>query len=276
MYLDRRLFGRALEGSLTLGVGTLLNDVTAGLRRYFGAGQSWLAPTLTARFENQAILLYDDDGENVGRTDTREGVLFAGLEQGITGGWLLALGFDGRSWKDGNTTAVGGDSATNGSSAGLRAAAYRPKGAWKAGGELIWSDSFQRAGVEMSYALELGKFTLTPMGRLGWGEDLPLQDQFPLGGSLGFPGLATEQLRGDREVFAGLGAAHPIKGPLRWEVLVAVGRSANGGELFADTDWLGGARGGLAIDTPIGDVQAAYGFTTTGIDNVYVRLGRWF
>jgi hypothetical protein len=70
--------------------------------------------------------------------------------------------------------------------------------------------------------------------------------------------------------------SHPISGFLRWEVLAAVGRSANGGDLFADSDWLGGARAGLAAETPIGDVQAAYGFTTTGIDNVFVRIGRWF
>ena len=66
MYLDRRLFGRALEGSLTIGVGTLLNDVTAGLRRYFGGGRSWLAPTVTLHVENETILLYDADGSNVG------------------------------------------------------------------------------------------------------------------------------------------------------------------------------------------------------------------
>ena len=276
MYLDRRLFGRALEGSITIGVGTLLNDATAGLRRYFGGGRSWLAPTATLHIENETILLYDADGSNVGRTDTREGVVFAGLEEGVRAGWVLAAGFDGRSWKDGGSAEVGGDSASDGSSAGVRVAAYRPRGAWRAGAELIWSNSFERAGLETSYRFHLGGVAVTPIARLGWGKDLPLQDQFPLGGTIGFPGLATEQLRGDREVFAGLGASHPIRGPLRWEVLVAAGRSANGGELFTDTDWLGGVRAGLAIDTPIGDVQAAYGFTTTGIDNVYVRLGRWF
>ncbi len=276
MYLDRRLFGRALEGSLTVGVGTLQNDATAGLRRYFGGGRSWLAPTLTLHVENETILLYDADGSNVGRTDTREGVVFAGLEEGVRAGWVVAAGFDGRSWRDDGSAAVGGDSGSDGSSAGVRVAAYRPRGAWQAHAEVVWSNSFRRAGLASSYLFHLGKLGITPMVRLGWGEDLPLQEQFPLGGSLGFPGLATEQLRGDREVFAGLGASHPIRGPLRWEILVAAGRSADGGELFADTDWVGGVRGGLAIDTPIGDVQAAYGITTTGIDNVYVRLGRWF
>lgn len=276
MYLDRRLFGHAIAGSLTLGVGTLLNDVTGGLRRYFGAGRSWIAPTLTLHFENQAILLYDAEGSSEGRTDTREGVVFAGFEQGVSGGWVLAAGFDGRSWRDGDATAVGGNPASDGSSAGIRVAAQHPRGAWQSDGEFVWSTTFQRVGLQTSYSASLGRFTLTPLARVGWGQDLPLQDQFPLGGTIGFPGLATEQLRGDREVFAGLGLSHPIRGPVRWELLVAAGRSANGGSLFENTDWLGGMRGGLVIDTPIGDVQAAYGFTTTGIDNVYVRIGRWF
>ena len=276
MYLDRRLFGRAFEGSVTLGVGTLLNDVTGGLRRYFGAGKSWLAPTVTLHFENQTILLYDADGQGVGRTDTRQGVVFAGLEQGVVGGWVLAAGFDGRSWRDGDATPVGGNPASDGSSAGVRVGAFRPRGDWKGNGEFVWSSTFQRLGLQTSYDLALAGFTVTPIVRLGWGQDLPLQDQFPLGGTLGFPGLATEELRGDREVFGGLGVSHPVRGPVRWEVLVAAGRSAQGGSLFANSDWLGGARGGLAVETPIGNIQAAYGLTTTGIDNVFVRIGRWF
>ena len=276
MYLDRRLFGHAYEGSVTLGIGTLLNDLTLGLRRYFGVGQTWLAPTLTVHLENQAVTQYNGDGDDIGRTDTRQGVLFAGLEQGVSGGWLLAAGFDGRLWNGGDGGTSDSSASGDGSSAGLRATVRRPRGNWIADAELVWSSTFQRVGVATSYLVQLGKWSLTPTARIGWGEELPLQDQFPLGGTQGFPGLATEQLRGNREVFGGLAVSHPISGFLRWEVLAAVGRSANGGDLFVSSDWLGGARAGLAAETPIGDVQAAYGFTTTGIDNVFVRIGRWF
>lgn len=276
MYLDRRLLGHAYEGSVTLGFGTLLNDLSLGLRRYFGVGQTWLAPTLTVHLENQAITLYDADGQDLGRTDTRQGVLFAGLEQGIGPGWVVGGGFDGRLWRDGDASSVGGDPPANSSSVGVRAFIRRPFGSWLADGSLVWSADYESVSLATSYTVHLGKLALTPSARIGWGEDLPLQDQFPLGGSGGFPGLAVEQLRGNREVFGGLGLSHPIKGSLRWEVLAAVGRSANGGALFADTDWLGGLRGGLLVGTPIGDVQAAYGLTTTGIDNVFVRVGRWF
>jgi NTE family protein len=276
MYLDRRLFGRAYEGSATLGVGTLLNDLDLGLRRYFGVGRAWLAPTLTVHLENQALTLYDSAGQDVGRADTRQGVLFAGIEHGATSGWVFGVGVDGRLWKDGDATAAGGSPSTTGSSGGIRVSARDMRGVWTTEGEMIWSTTFQRVGLATSYAVKLGRWTVTPIARVGWGEDLPLQDQFPLGGSEGFPGLAVEELRGNREVFTALEVSHPISGSLRWELLAAAGRSANGGDLFAVSDWLGGLRAGLAVETPVGDVVAAYGRTTTGIDNVFVRIGRWF
>ncbi len=275
MYLDRRLFHQPLEGSATLGFGTLTNDLALGLRRYFGVGQTWIAPTLTVHLENQAINLYAPDGGDLGRTDTRQGVLFGGVEQGV-GGWMLAAGFDGRLWNGGDTATTGTGSDPDGSSAGVRVAARRPRGAWRVDGEMVWSSTFQRVGLATSLAVGLGEWRVVPAVRLGWGAYLPLQDLFPLGGTQGFPGLSTEELRGDREVYLGLGISHPIAGTARWEVLAAAGRSADGGALFAATDWLGGVRAGVAIGTPIGDIQVAYGITTTSIDNVFVRIGRWF
>jgi len=276
MYLNRRFAGNPLELSAMLGVGTLTNDVTLGLRRYFGAGRTWLAPTVTVHLQNQAINFYTDDGIDAGQTDTRQGVVFAGIEQGFSAGWVLGVGFDGRTWNGGEVPLGSDDSTTDGSSAGVRLFARRPHGAWKTDASLVWSESYQLASLATSYTFTFGKLSLTPIARFGWGADLPLQDQFPLGGTAGFPGLSVEELRGDRELFGGLELSHPIRGSLRWEVLAAVGRSATGGDLFTDTDWLGGARAGIAVETPIGDVQAAYGITTTNIDNVFVRIGRWF
>ena len=276
MYLDRRLGGAPVEWSAMLGVGTLTNDITLGFRRYLGAGLTWVAPTASVHLENQAINFYTSDGVAAGRTDTRQGVLFLGVEQGFSAGWVLGAGFDGRSWNGGEVPAGDPDSTSDGSSAGVRLFARRPHGAWKTNAALIWSGSYQQAALTTSYTVDLGKLAVTPIVRLGWGADLPLQDQFPLGGTGGFPGLAVEQLRGDRELFGGLELSHPIRGSLRWEVLAAAGRSAYGGDLFADTDWLGGVRAGVALETPIGDVQAAYGITTTKTDNMFVRIGRWF
>jgi len=266
MYLERRLFGHPLEASATLGIGTLLNDLSLGLRRYFGAGQAWFAPTLTAHLENQDILLYDVNGDEAGRADTREAIGFAGVEQGA-GGWVLSLGFDGRAWHD---------TTDDGTSAGFRAGARRQQGAWVAAGEFVWSSTLQKVSATTSYTFRPGRFEVTPIAQVGWGEDLPLQEQFPLGGAVGFPGLATEQVRGNREVFGAVDVLHPIGGPVRWELLLAAGRSADNGPLLADTGWLGGARLGVAVDTPVGPVQAAYGLATSGEGTAFVRIGHWF
>ena len=128
----------------------------------------------------------------------------------------------------------------------------------------------------VSTTISAGRIEVTPHARLGWGEFLPLQQQFPLGGSGGFPGIAVEGLRGDREVFGGVQTAFSLRPPLSLRLLVTAGRSANGGDLFSSDGWLAGARAGLGLDTPIGPVQFEYGVASGGRDQLFVRIGRWF
>jgi hypothetical protein len=130
--------------------------------------------------------------------------------------------------------------------------------------------------METFGSFEAGRLTLTPRGRIGWGEFLPLQSQFPLGGDDGFPGYAVHQLRGDREVFGSAQAAWAVVPSVSIRLLVAGGRSASGGSLFASEGWLGGLRAGAGIDTPVGPVIFEYGVASDGSDQLFVRIGRWF
>jgi hypothetical protein len=122
----------------------------------------------------------------------------------------------------------------------------------------------------------IGPIRLRPRVRLGWGEDLPLQATFPLGGDDGFPGLHIGELRGDREVFVDLLLTYPLKAPFVGRLEAAAGRSATGGDLIADDGWVGGARIGLGAETPVGPVRFEYGLATEGRSAFFVRLGRWF
>lgn len=275
MYLDRHLFGTALEGSGTLGLSRIRTDFTLGMRRYFGVGRARLAPTITGRLGDQKVVRYNESGQENGRPTTREAILFAGLERELGSQWVVALGFDARTWVDADTTLVE-TTGERGSSGGalLRIAHYPGSSTLLA--EAIWSGTFRRLQGELAATVRAGRFTFVPRGRVGWGEYLPLQSQFPLGGSDGFPGYAVEELRGDRELFAGLQTAYEIRPPFSIRLLVATGRSAVGGELLASEDWLVGARAGIGIDTPIGPVQFEYGVGSKGRDQLFVRIGRWF
>ena len=275
MYLDRHLFGTAFEGSGTLGLSRLKTDLTLGVRRYFGVGRARLAPTVTGRIDDQKIVRYNESGQESGRPSTHEAIVFAGLERELGSQWVVSLGFDGRVWRDADTTLTE-EAGDKGSSGGglVRIAHYPGTSAFLAEG--IWSGTFRRLQGEVAATFTAGRLTLTPHGRAGWGEYLPLQSQFPLGGSNGFPGYAVEELRGDRELFVGLQTAFEIRSSLSLRVLLAGGRSASGGDLFVSEDWLAGVRAGLGLETPIGPVHFEYGVGTKKRDQLYVRIGRWF
>jgi len=275
MYLDRHFFGTALEGSGTLGLSRLKTDLTLGVRRYFGVGRARLAPAITGRFADQKIVLYNEGGQESGRPNTEEAVLFAGLERELGTNWVLSFGFDGRVWRDADTT-LEHSSGENGSSGGVIFRAGRHPGTSGLLLEGIWSGTFRRLQWVANTTVGKGRVEVTPQFRFGWGEFLPLQQQFPLGGSGGFPGLPIEGLRGDREVYGAVQTAIALRPPFSLRLLIAAGRSANGGDLFASDGWLGGARAGLGLDTPIGPVQFEYGLASEGRDQLFVRIGRWF
>ena len=275
MYLDRHLFGTAFEGSATAGLSRLKTDLTAGVRRYFGVGRSRLAPAISGRLSEEKIVLYNDADQERGRPTTREAVLFAGFERELTGQWVVSLGFDGRVWRDADTTltTAAGDEGSSGGLA-LRIAHY-PGGSTVLA-EGIWSGTFRRASAEVALPVVAGRLVFTPHARVGWGELLPLQSQFPLGGDNGFPGLPVHGVRGDREAYAGLQTAYEIFPSFSLRLLLAGGRSASGGSVFASDDWLGGVRAGAGFGTPVGPVLVEYGFATDGRDLLFVRIGRWF
>jgi hypothetical protein len=220
-------------------------------------------------------VLYSEAGQERGRPTTQEATLFAGFERELAGQWVVAFGFDARGWKDADTTltAALGDEGSSGGAA-IRIAHYPGRSALFA--DAVWSGTFRRLHAELATDVTVGRLLLTPRARAGWGEFLPLQSQFPLGGDEGFPGYPVHAVRGDREAYASLQAAWELIPSFSIRLLLAGGRSAVGGSAFESEDWLGGIRAGVGLDTPIGPVVAEYGFATDGRDLLFVRIGRWF
>jgi hypothetical protein len=274
-YLDRRLFATPLELGLALALSRRESDLTAGLRRYFGAVRSRLSPAVVAHFAEEDITIYQD-GDEVGQPTTRQAVLFAGLEREFSAGWVLSGGFDGRLWLDSTRSFDPNASDDEGQSAGARLRLERHPGTVTATTEVIWSASFQRVSGEYAVDFHLGAATLTPRVRAGWGDGLPLQNQFPLGGDEGFPGHPTEGVRGDRELFGSLQGDLPLGGgPLSLRALLAAGRSALGTESVLEDPWIGGVRWHRdrlaarrrAVRIRLRDRRG---------DNLFVRVGKWF
>lgn len=267
--VDRRLFALALEGSAALFLGELRNELYLGFRRNYQLGRQLMTPTLTARLATESVRRFDPLGEELNTVETREAIGFVGVERSFQSGWQVALGPTGHAWRE-----PGREQSTLGLVARV-VKASRNRGR-VLGTELLWTGLYRRADFDGEALVKAGPLRLRPRIQLGWGEKLPLQASFPLGGDDGFPGLHLGERRGDRQVLLGLLVTYPLKGPFVGRVELATGRTAFGGQLFRSAGWMTGIRAGVGAETPVGPVRLEYGVASGGRGALFVRLGRWF
>ncbi|HUR95205.1 MAG TPA: patatin-like phospholipase family protein [Gemmatimonadales bacterium] len=268
--VDRRLFGRALEGSAALYLGELRRELALGMRRNFQVGRQLLNPTLSVRLANEDIRRFDARGEELAQGFTREAIGFAGIERHIAAGWSLAVGAEGRTWDEPGRA----DRSTAGAVARVVGASRQRGRVLQA--ELAWTGMYRRVAMDGTVTGRVGVVRIAPRLRLGWGEGLPLQLGFPLGGEDGFPGYHIGERRGEREVMLGVLFTVPLKGPLLARLELASGGTDASSPRFVDGGWSFGARAGIGAETPVGPVRFEYGLALRGRDALFVRLGRWF
>jgi NTE family protein len=267
--VDRSVFGAAAEGSGAILLGELRRELYLGLRRKYQVGHQLLDPTLTIRLATENVKRFGSGGGELPEAETREAIGFAGAERVLDQNWEGALGIYGHTWREparGNLSTIGGLARITRTTR-TRGRVFLAEG--------IWTGVYRRAALEGEASLQLGAVRVTPRARLGWGEQLPLQSTFPLGGDDGFPGLHIGERRGDREAMVGVMFTVPIRRPLLGRIEFAGGRTALGGG-FLEGDWVGGVRGGIGADTPVGPVRFEYGYSTENRGALLLRLGRWF
>jgi predicted acylesterase/phospholipase RssA len=267
--VDRRLLDLALEGSAAVFIGELRKELYLGLRRNYQLGRQLLTPTLTTRLASESVRRFDMEGDEVDRARTREALGFVGVERWFTGGWLAALGAVGLIWHE-----PGRDQSTLGGS--VRVINETRSGQRLAQAALLWTGLYHRADFNGELYTRIGPVRLRPRVRFGWGEHLPLQATFPLGGEDGFPGLHIGERRGDRELLLDVLMTYPLRSPFVGRLELAIGRSRLGGAVVDQDGWVAGGRIGVGAETPIGPVRLEYGVADGGRGTLFVRLGRWF
>jgi NTE family protein len=268
--VDRRLFGLALEGSTAVYLGELRRELYGGLRRNFQLGHQLINPAVTGRVAEEEVRRFEPDGHEIREARVREGIGFLGAERRLAHGWHLSAGLEGRAWHE---PGIGNRSAAGAVVVASRASRGRGR---VFSAELLWTGIYRRAAFDGTLVARAGRVRVFPRLRLGWGDRLPIQLRFPLGGNDGFPGLHIGERRGDREAMVSVLVATPIDGPLLGRVEIAAGRSDSGGVFINSEGWIAGVRAGLGAETPFGPVRIEYGFATRGREALFVRLGRWF
>jgi len=267
--VERRVFDLALEGSTALFLGEFRKELYLGLRRNYQLGRQLMTPAFTTQLATEWVRRFEAEGDEIGTAFTREALGFLGVERLFDAGWRVALGLSAHAWHE-----PGRNRSTLGIGAqGIKAGR---SGEQVLGVDLIWTGLYHRVAFDGEASIRTGALRFEPRLRLGWGERLPLQASFPLGGEDGFPGLHIGERRGDREVVISTLFTYGLKGPFVGRIELAAGRSAFGGGVLASDGWLAGARVGLGAETPVGPVRFEYGLTHGSRDAVFVRLGRWF
>lgn len=268
--VDRRFLNRAIEGSGALFLGELRRELALGLRRNYQVGRQLFNPTVTVRLANEDVRRFDGDGEEIASAETREGVGFAGIERPLAPGWDFALGAEARTWDEPgrqNKSTLGGIARATG--------ATRQRGRVLLA-EAEWTGMYQRATFDGTLTAKVGRVRIQPRLLLGWGDGLPLQLGFPLGGEDGFPGYHIGERRGDREAMGSLLFIVPLKGPLLGRLQLATGGTDASSATFPGGGWTAGVRAGVGAETPVGPVRFEYGVALRGRTAFLVRLGRWF
>ena len=149
--------------------------------------------------------------------------------------------------------------------------------------EMLAFTDFQRGKIDVSKRWNLaGEMDFTARLSAGWGNRLPVQETFALGGEDGFAGFRIGELRGTQEAFGSILVRKRLKSVLHVRVEVMTGDVSSGygalprvpgttsGELF------GGIRVGLEAATPAGPIRVEEGVANTGQRAILIRVGRWF
>ncbi|MBK5187477.1 MAG: hypothetical protein JJD97_04480 [Gemmatimonadaceae bacterium] len=269
-YSDHRLLGLAVEGSAVARIGTFRNDLHLMLRGNQLLDRQLFNPLISIDLSHEDIRRFDGDGNTLPTMSTRELGAFAGYEHEYRDRWWLQGGVMGAAWHD--------STRSNAGAAGVTAGIYRVT---RQGDRLFevraeLTSIFRSARAEVMWPISAGRLHVTPRVRYGWGEKLPSQLSYALGGDEGFPGLHLGERRGDREAYASTLLTYRVLGPLVVRLELAAGATAIGGDLLPRDGWLAGARTGLGVDTPVGPIRAEYGYNSVQRGTVFIRVGRWF
>jgi hypothetical protein len=274
--VDHSVFGANAEGAVVARFGSYEQDALGFLRLHTDLRGGHLPVTVGGRLAHESVRLFKGSGE-LPSAETNEGEGFIGLhDDPAAGAWRYEAMMVARVWREPGRNTRG--------SVGLRAALFRARDEYEMGtiAEVIALTDHQRLRVDASRTIDLGSTQLRFRARVGWGNRLPVQQTFSLGGSDGFAGLRIGDIRGSQEAYAALQLKRGIVPQLRFVLEGMIGAVGDGYGFLArrDSTELGrayaGVRVGFEATTPIGPIRVEEGVNHLGARVLLVRVGYWF
>ncbi len=136
-------------------------------------------------------------------------------------------------------------------------------------------DEYNKLEVQGIQFLTRGRHTFLGGLRMGWspGGELPVYDEFTLGGFLSLSGFNDDELRGQNMGVARLGYYYRLFGAFHLGGWLEAGNVWDASDDFG-RDLIGSSTLLLGADTLAGPIYFAYGVAEGGNSRIYVTLGR--
>lgn len=275
--IDRTLLSGDAEAVGLVRLGTYEQDIDVFVRRRALVGTRYVPFTVEAKLAHESVRLFSGDGE-LPSAETRELVGFVGLKQDPrVDVWHGEIGLDARLWREPLRDTRG--------TFGVRASLFRAESEYEMGSlvELLGFYDFQRGRLDVSRLWQVTTgIDLTTRLRAGWGNRLPVQETFALGGDDGFAGFRIGELRGSQEAFGSILVRKRLSSLLQVRVELMSGEVSSGSGLLQRVpgttagELFGGLRAGLEAATPVGPIRVEEGVANTGQRAILIRVGRWF
>jgi len=268
--VDRRGRSGDIEWTGLLTLARFHRELEIGSRLFTGLTRYAVTPTARIHLTNDVIRKFEVPDVEDTRDEVPETRGFVGLERPFFNGWHVTAGAEALAWRE---PARDRDYAIGGRLTILRRRDPEPRRILV---DAQWNTTWFRAEAEAAVRISAGPLVMEPRLRAASGRDLPVHRRLVFGGDDGFPGLNRYELRGDREVVASIQSVLRVAGPATLRLLLAAGRTDNGGRLIADDGWHAGVRIGVGVESPIGPIQLEQGWSSHGRRANWIRIGRWF
>ena len=142
------------------------------------------------------------------------------------------------------------------------------------GGDVVYRKAF--TSLESYFALH-DRVNFHPKIAIGASDGtLPISEKFTLGGCDDFYGLFSEELVGEKVFVGSLGLRFRFFRRLYWTMRYDVGRVWSRLESIKFKNLKHGFGSSLALDTPLGPLEFAYGVATDEWDKFYFKFGYGF
>ena len=274
--VERSVINGNAEAAVIARFGSYAQDAAAFLRLRAKVRRRYFPLTIGGRLAHESVRLFSENGE-LPSAETQEANGFIGLrDDPESHAWRYDAMLDARVWREPGHGTRGG--------VGVRASVFRARNEYEMGStaEALVLTDFQRLRADLSRGFRGPGVDVRLRLRTGWGNRLPVQYTFPLGGSDGFAGLRIGDVRGTQEAFTSVEVRRRIANALSivTEVMTGAIGTGNGFLTRRDSSYFGkvyvGARAGIEAHTPIGPIRLEEGVNNVGTRALLLRVGYWF